>query len=214
MINLAGDQSGRTYNLNNERPDAKERRTRIIWILLFSLFIVFSLSSYIIGFQVGKTVDKVWYTGNIIDTINISFGYRSSVPQPIYQIDIRGQVFYEDGTPYAGGDVELHSSVKYAVTDELGFFEFFNVEEGNHTIYVIKDNEILAQCDILAERSEGITSLEITEFEKGKYRIKIPIMVTIVDIILEISRDGEDGPVNIFLNPVQPKQPEIGRAHV
>jgi hypothetical protein len=192
-----------------ERPYTEERKGRILWLSLLLLILVFSLSSYTIGYQIGRTVDKGWYSGQIIDTINISSGYIGYPMQVTYQIDIRGQVFYTDGTPYAQGNIELHSDVQYTVTDDSGYFEFNNVSEGEHTIYVINNGVVLAKCDVVIKRGEGIQEIQVIQTEDGGYTIRIPLTITIVDIVLEIDITDGIPSVLLKLNPTQPVQPEF-----
>lgn len=184
-----------------------KRKSRAIPVLLLILLLLFSVSSYVIGYHIGRSVDRSWFSGEIIDTINITSGNDRHLLPVGYQLDIRGQIFYTDGTPYAYGDVELHSNVQYATTDEIGYFEFNNIELGPHTIYVVKDGEILSKYNITTERSDHYGDVEIVGQEDGKYKIMIPIEVTIVDLVLEIDIDNSDRTMNILMNPVQPLQP-------
>lgn len=75
------------------------------------------------------------------------------IPEPEPEIvlgTVKGQIVTIDEEPLKGLKIELHSNPMITYTDENGYFEFTDVELGEHTLYLSSENN----SDILSELSE------------------------------------------------------------
>lgn len=160
-----------------------------------------SISFSIIGYQIGRIVDVTWYTGQIIDTIVINSGQGDKETHPIYKIDIKGKILYTDGSPSSYGTVELRSEPRYTTTNSQGHFEFKDVEEGKHRITVMRDGVVLAVCDIEAIRSDLLKDVKVIKLADGSYYLELPLNLTIIDIILELDKEGGKTTLELIINP-------------
>ena len=113
----------------DSRKKASERKYReMLLFLLLILLILVAVSSWLMGYHIGKTVNTtIPYSGQIIDTIVLTPGRETIIPgqgDRVYRINILGRIIYTDGTPFAHGMVELRSKVRYTTTDSRGYFRF------------------------------------------------------------------------------------------
>jgi hypothetical protein len=77
------------------------------------------------------------YSGTITGDTIIEFTYQKDNSK---FVTIKGYVTYNDGTPIANKWIELHSSPRYAQTDDKGYYEITNVAIGEHT-FTISDSQ-------------------------------------------------------------------------
>lgn len=96
-------------------------------------------------------------------------------------------VKYTDGSPAAGMDMELHSRVLFGKTDANGTELFENVEMGNHTVYVKKEEKTLAKDSFMLSRSD-LTTLNVADGQTG-----ILVRINVTSIIIELTMDKETG---------------------
>lgn len=82
-----------------------------------------------------------------------------------FEITLSGILSDAKGDPLAGKTIELHSNPQITVTDENGYYQFEQVTEGAHTIFIKElDGSELAQLSIIIKRGEAaaIAGNEIT----------------------------------------------------
>ena len=177
---------GSTDETTSQARNRKFRRFILFLVLLVAL------SSSVIGYLIGRIVSLDYFTGQVIDTINIEFGkfINPPAPLPTYQINVVGIVQYTDGTPYANGTIELRSEPRYTTTDSFGRFEFLDVEEGQHIISVIDGTRVLASTTVHFRMEAFINVKQIVRLDTGGYLIRIPLEVQILNVILELDRNA------------------------
>lgn len=87
-----------------------------------------------------------------------------------------------DGQPINNAIVELHSKVLTTITDKNGFFVFNDVPDGNHTLTVIKNNEIIGYTEFKINTSNnnklsknnGITNISLSR-KIAKINLKLDL---------------------------------------
>lgn len=206
---------GSTDETTSQARNRKFRRFILFLVLLVAL------SSSVIGYLIGRIVSLDYFTGQVIDTINIEFGkfINPPAPLPTYQINVVGIVQYTDGTPYANGTIELRSDPRYTTTNSFGRFEFLDVEEGQHIISVMDGTRVLASTTVNFRIDAFINVKQIVRLDTGGYLIRIPLQVEVLNVILELDRNailmGEENAMIIRLpyedsvptNPTNPTDP-------
>ena len=177
---------GSTDETTSQARNRKFRR------FIFFLVLLVALSSSVIGYLIGRIVSLDYFTGQVIDTINIEFGkyIKPTTPVQVYQINISGIVQYSDGTPYVNGTIELRSEPRYTTTDSFGRFEFLDVEEGQHIISVMDGTRVLASTTVYFRMEAFINVKQIVRLDTGGYLIRIPLEVQVLNVILELDRNA------------------------
>lgn len=95
-----------------------------------------------------KLTSEASYSGTITDDLEITFVYRDATSR---FVTIKGYVTYSDGTPIANKYIEVHSTPRYATTDENGYYEINNVETGTHKFKIFNDSSMTSEivtCDL------------------------------------------------------------------
>ena len=87
------------------------------------------------------------YSGVVNSDITVKFVYREDAAR---FVTVKGYITYTDGTPIANKRIEIHSTPRYAVTDENGYYEIKNVEVGDHKFKIFADDvdTPLVTCDL------------------------------------------------------------------
>lgn len=87
------------------------------------------------------------YSGVVNSDITVKFVYREDAAR---FVTVKGYITYTDGTPIANKRIEIHSTPRYAVTDEFGYYEIKNVEVGDHKFKIFADDADtpLVTCDL------------------------------------------------------------------
>ena len=87
------------------------------------------------------------YSGVVNSDITVKFVYREDAAR---FVTVKGYITYTDGTPIANKRIEIHSTPRYAVTDENGYYEIKNVEVGDHKFKIFADDADtpLVTCDL------------------------------------------------------------------
>ena len=145
----------------------------------------------------------------LIDRIKNYFNPAAKVIVPVEKIvSIKGRVIYTDGTPFANGLVELRSEPRINITNQEGKFIFEDVAEGSHTISVLDQNhQVLASCIVEIKRNIQIKDAVLVEMEDGTFVIEVAVNVEVLEIVLEIRRDGSGQPRLIIRQDVKVPDP-------
>lgn len=87
------------------------------------------------------------YSGVVNSDITVKFVYREDAAR---FVTVKGYITYTDGTPIANKRIEIHSTPRYTVTDENGYYEIKNVEVGDHKFKIFADDvdTPLVTCDL------------------------------------------------------------------
>lgn len=89
-----------------------------------------------------------------------------------------------DGNPLVGASVELHSDVRYGITDENGEIFFTNVERGEHTLKVAYEDYIAEQkLDVEGETKDMVVQLSIELKERELSSPFIWVMLVLLVVI-------------------------------
>lgn len=181
-------------------------------LLVAVLILLVAFSFVTIALLIERTGSYEGYTGQIVDTITIGSAQSAGTQPPQYaQINIRGRVLYQDGTPYRFGQVELRSEPRYTITDAEGRFEFLDVTPGAHTISVFRDGVVVASCVIRIQREMLITSTQVVKLKDNTFFVVTPIDLPAIDILLRIEPGSEGlGILTIVMDPdpLPPVTPE------
>lgn len=99
------------------------------------------------------------YSGTITEDIEIVFVYQEDAAR---FVTVKGYITYKDGTPIANKRIEIHSTPRYAVTDENGYYEVNNVEVGDHKFTIFASDDVtdttpLVTCDLSVTKPDEDT---------------------------------------------------------
>lgn len=97
-------------------------------------------------------------------------------------------VVMENQKPVSNVKLELHSDVKTYTTNETGEFRFHDVEEGNHTLYAYRENQLIGKLQF--ELSEGDGNKIIQKLADGTYFIQLHDGSTMLELHLHLNEDG------------------------
>lgn len=176
-------------------------KTSQLWPMVLVLFLLVSLTSCVIGYQIGKTGNLDRFSGQIVDTISVDFGNSDKTigkqTQKEYRFTVRGKVQYEDGKPYKFGRIELRSTPRFTISDEYGRFEFTDVEVGKHTVSIVMDGKVIASGLFTLESTSMNTSRQLVALENGTYLVLSPVSVSMVQLVLEL--DENNGVFNMLI---------------
>jgi uncharacterized GH25 family protein len=109
------------------------------------------------------------------------------VPTPIYDEGyILNVKVLAQGKPLEGVDVTLHSKVQKAKTDKNGIAQFENVEEGEHTVLLVKDEYKGKQkVNITGEEKEQTLTVNVT-MTGGTFSTTSIIIISILSTLVLI----------------------------
>ena len=87
------------------------------------------------------------YSGVVNSDVTVKFVYQEDAAR---FVTVKGYITYTDGTPIANKRIEIHSTPRYAVTNEFGYYEIKNVEVGDHKFKIFADDTdtALVTCDL------------------------------------------------------------------
>lgn len=102
--------------------------------LLGILFLIFVLSSGMLGYLLGRNASRS--TGELVDTIVLSPGDSSSRSQAALHF-LTGRLVDRENNPCAGCTVRLGDSGREDVTDEQGKFYFPDLHSGEYTFALL-----------------------------------------------------------------------------
>jgi hypothetical protein len=111
-------------------------------------------------------------------------------------IDLEGRVVYTDGAPYINGILRLESTPRYTRTDDMGYFFFYGVTEGGHTISVLDENgTVLAQAGIQIIRVDEPGAASVVRLPDGTFVFRVSVEMELLEITLTLERGEEEGAV-------------------
>lgn len=129
-----------------EKQKRKLLRQPRLSALLMALFLVFALTSGMVGFLLGKNAARS--SGELLDTIVLSPGDSSLSSGETLRF-LSGRLLHSSGEPFMGAVVQLKRTGKSDITDEQGKFYFSDVRSGAHTLTVLNsDREILTELEL------------------------------------------------------------------
>lgn len=172
----------------------KKKRKKPYFLILILLLMV-SITSSMVGYILGQRTAPL-QVGGVIDTIVVQPPDQGG-DEPLEETDGRdlslslsGRLVYEDGTPVANTLVELHSDPRSTYTDAQGSFFFYNVAQGDHTVYVKDDDgNVMASTPIAIDAENATTGLALTGDETTGYQLQVSIDVAVIE--LELNLNGE-----------------------
>ncbi|WP_343210714.1 carboxypeptidase-like regulatory domain-containing protein [Anaerolentibacter hominis] len=171
---------------DNKIPSEKTRSGRPAWLVPLAavLLILMMITSCMVGFILGRHTRD--YRGQILDTIILQ--PEAETEQTVH---FAGQILYPDGTPFAGKTIRLHSKPRETQTDSRGRFLFSDVETGDHTLFVMDGEQVLAENRVTLKRQEDFTGVDWEQSESGDCSIQIAADILYVEIAVQLS-DGSD----------------------
>lgn len=117
------------------------------------------------------------YRGIISEDTTIVFKYKDA---SVRFVTVKGYLKYKNGEPAANKKVEIHSTVRSAVTDANGYYEINNIETGSHKYTVLNDDGTdLITCDLNFTKS-GQDTAEVTYKMKD---VDVSIDLSAVDVL-------------------------------
>lgn len=176
-------------NMGTPGPEERKRRKWIILILFLFLFMM--MTTGFVGYILGKSSrfsDDMH--GKAIDTIHIT--------QSEARVHLGGKIFYSDGTPYAGGIIQLHSEPRQTVTDDTGAFVFDNAEGGSHTVSILDEaGNVLAETKVNISKEDIKEGASVQLLNNEAYQVDVAMDIKFLEVQLEI--DKESG--KLYINP-------------
>lgn len=96
------------------------------------------------------------YSGVVNSDITVKFVYQEDAAR---FVTVKGYITYTDGTPIANKRIEIHSTPRYTVTDENGYYEIKNVAVGDHKFKIFADDTDtpLVTCDLSVTKPDEDT---------------------------------------------------------
>ncbi len=99
------------------------------------------------------------YRGIISEDTIIVFKYKDA---SVRLVTVKGYLTYKNGEPVANKKIEIHSTVRTAITDADGYYEIRNVETGSHKFTLFNDDGTdLITCDLNITKS-GQDTVSVT----------------------------------------------------
>jgi len=113
------------------------------------------------------------YRGIISKDTVIVFKYKDA---SVRLVTVKGYLTYKNGEPVTNKKIEIHSTVRTAITDADGYYEIRNVEAGNHKYTVFNaDGTDLITCDLIITKS-GQDTAEVT-YKMSDVEVSIDLSV-------------------------------------
>ena len=159
-------------------------RKRFVPLLFLVLLLLFIISSVIAGILLGNRTDHGKKPPE--DSFVIGDGEETED-----RLHLAGRITYKDGTPFAEGNLELHSQVRTGKTDSQGWFLFGDVESGSHSLFVLdEEGKTLAEIKIdLARNPETeYSQLRIERTAENQYRCLISPEIRFLELDMEFNR--------------------------
>lgn len=173
------------------------RRRRSPLPILFPLMVILMLTSYMAGFHIGRSKDPN-LMGKALDTITL-VPDKKTVETKVH---IAGRVVNADGTPYANGLVQLHSTPRETRTGDRGQFFFDNVEQGSHTLNLInEDGSVKAACQIQLSQQDDGAPARIEASGVGNYSLACSDAVQVVEMQVDLDGEEEGEISSLSINP-------------
>ncbi len=150
--------------------------------LLMTLFLVFALTSGMVGFLLGRGASRAG--GELIDTIVLSPG-DSHLSRDTLRL-LSGRLRHSSGEPFAGATVRLGSTGKTDVTDERGKFYFSDVRSGSHALTVLnEEGSVLTELEVSLDFSGDAVSADFS----GQPFFQMPEDARMLEFTLVIGQD-------------------------
>ena len=172
------------------------RRRRSPLPILLPLVVILMLTSYMAGFHIGRSKDPN-LMGKALDTITLIPENKTTD----MKVHIAGRVVNADGTPYANGLVQLHSTPRETRTGDRGQFFFDNVEQGSHTLNLInEDGTVKAACQIQLNQQTAGAPAQIDYSGPGSYNLACSDAVQVVEMQVDLGGDGDGETSGLSIN--------------
>ena len=152
--------------------------------LFLFLILLFIISSIITGILLGNRTDHGKKPPE--DAFVIGGGDETED-----RLHLAGRITFQDGTPFADGNLELHSEIRREKTDSQGWFLFGDVESGSHSLFVLGEaGKTLAEIKVdLARNPETeYSQLRIERTAENQYRCLISPEIRFLELDMELSR--------------------------
>lgn len=173
-------------NRSQDSGAGEKQKKNPVQIILLVLLMLFFLSSYLVFFQTGKNGERPVKLSS--DTIVLTPG-GGEVSTAFH---MGGRVLYEDGAPFAGGTIELHSESRTVTTDEYGRFLFDHVENGEHELKAVdRQGKTLARCKFFLSKNEMEEPLFFLEKGGGEYELQTNINLRLLEITAQIREEDQ-----------------------
>ena len=159
-------------------------RKRFVPLLFLVLLLLFIISSVIAGILLGNRTDHGKKPPE--DSFVIGDGEETED-----RLHLAGRITYKDGTPFAEGNLELHSQVRTGKTDSQGWLLFGDVESGSHSLFVLdEEGKTLAEIKVELVRNPETeySQLRIERTAENQYRCLISPEIRFMELDMEFNR--------------------------
>lgn len=177
---------------HEEQPNNEEKKRR--WLLVILLLILILFTGLFLLWRLGDLAKN--YMGHIVETVVLSPDQAEDLP-----LSLCGKVQYRDGTPAVGYEIELHSTVKYDITDEGGDFYFEDVGYGSHQLILLEEDgsrKVLA--NLAVERDDTISDGKqlFTLGEDNVWYFTVPTETLILEFDLVLDEEGGSSTLSVI----------------
>lgn len=174
------------YNRHQFQHSKSQRTRRRIMLLALILLLLIFIFSCSLMYHLGKRAKDQAEPNQ--QTIKVEPEAETETALSVY-----GVVRYTNGMPCSNHIVELHSTPKTAQTGEDGSFFFYDVEQGDHTLYV-KDasgqEKASMSLNISEHQDKGIQHVKVSELDQ-QIRFEIPVNTILLDMDLEVDEQNQ-----------------------
>lgn len=125
------------------------------------------------------------YRGIISEDTVIVFKYKDA---SVRLVTVKGYLKYKNGEPVANSRIELHSSIRTAVTDADGYYEITGVETGSHKLSIIgSDGADLVTCGLSITKPNEDSAVVTYKAEDAQVSIDLSVTdVLKIDVVLPL----------------------------
>lgn len=132
----------------------------------------------------GETAVSLTYTSGYTLPTDVPY-------DPDFRFSLTAQTRYIDRSPFSHGFMELHSTVKRAMTDESGAFAMDNVEQGSHVFKALdQSNAEVGTMDLRIDRTNTIEETKVMTLPDGTTALYVNARINHLALILELDGQG------------------------
>lgn len=168
-------------NAEEKQAGRFSSKGRILSPLLFVVLMAFSVTTGLLGYQLGK--NSGGGTGELLDTIVLS-------SEGVHEVShfLSGKLSREDGASAKGLEARLQGTQRSCETDDRGGFYFSRVGSGSYILEVLEGETSLGVIPFSLYFTGG--EIRIEQTEDGEMIFYLPEDVRLFEIAFVLQEDG------------------------
>lgn len=183
----------------DKEKDEEEKKKRKYLIIIFFLIIAVIVSNCLLLGIIASRSKK--YTGKVLNTIVLDPNQDEELP-----LSLCGRLVDQNGKGIKDYTIELHSDPRRDITDNVGDFFFYNVEEGSHTLAALDSNnneKAKASLKINKQDSKDFKAINL-DSKTNSIEITLANNTLVLEFDIQLNEDGTltilDNSVNALCN--------------